>query len=78
MPARKKNADNLKVRVNTVISGEPARILVELKRRGIVLSNTDALVHGLLALRNEVLKRDLAIARLRTLEQTGRKSGEET
>jgi len=57
------------VRVNTVISGEPARILLELKSRGIVLSNTDAVAQGLLALDERVLERDLAKARLRALEK---------
>lgn len=69
---------NTMVRVNTTVSGEPARILLELKARGIVLSNTDALKQGLIALYEKVLERDLAIARLRTLEQTMRRSGEET
>lgn len=64
-----KDAYKLKVRVNTVISGEPARILLELKSRGIVLSNTDAVAQGLLALDERVLERDLAKARLRALEK---------
>lgn len=69
----------LKVRVNTVVSGEPVRILLDLKRRGIVLSVTDALVQRLLALWEKVLKQDLAMARLRTLHQsTLRRLDEET
>jgi len=72
------NQRKLKVRVNTVLSGEPAIILLELKARGLVLSNTDALVQGLLALRDKVLKRDLEVARLRTIEQTIGRSGEGT
>jgi hypothetical protein len=54
-------------RLNTSIRGEPARIVEELKRRGIVRSNTDAFVQGVYALYKNVVERDLALARLRTL-----------
>ena len=58
-----------KVRINTTISGQPAEILLELKRRGIVTSNTDAVIQALFALHEKVLDRDLRLARLRTLKE---------
>jgi len=61
-----------------MVRGEPARILLELERGDLVLSNTDALVQGLLALREKILRRDFATARLQALEKaTVRKLGEE-
>jgi hypothetical protein len=56
------------VRINTAIKGEPAEILIELKKRGIVTSNSDAVIQGLLALYEKVVQRDLAIARLKNLQ----------
>lgn len=51
-------------RLNCKIKGESAKILYELKRRGIVSSNSDAVIQGLFALHEKVIQRDLAIARL--------------
>lgn len=59
--------ENKRVRINTSIKGEPAEILLELKRRGIATSNTDAIIQGLLALHEKVVQRDLARARLKSL-----------
>jgi len=47
-----------KVRINIKLEGEPAKILLELKKRGLVLSNRDAVVEGILALHEKVLQRD--------------------
>ena len=60
--------DKIHVRINTSIKGEPARILLSLKQRGVIVSNTDAVIQGLLALHERVLKRDLEVAQLRTLK----------
>ena len=56
-----------KVRINTLITGEPAEILLELKQRGIVSSHSDAVIQGILAFHEKVVQRDLARARLRSL-----------
>jgi hypothetical protein len=56
-----------KVRVNTLITGEPAEILLELKQRGIVTSHSDAVIQGLLAFHEKVVQRDLARERLKSL-----------
>ena len=58
-----------KIRINTSISGEPAEILLELKRRGIVTSNTDAVIQALYAFHEKILDRDLRLARLKTLKE---------
>ena len=56
-----------KVRINTLITGEPAEILLELKQRGIVTSHSDAVIQGILAFHEKVVQRDLARARLKSL-----------
>lgn len=57
----KKNSNNKspRIHVNCEVQGEPARVLLELKDRGLVLSNTDAISQGLLALFDRVIERDL-------------------
>lgn len=57
------------MRVNCEISGEPARIFLELKQRGIVSSARDAVVQGLLSLHERVLQRDLQLARLKASQR---------
>jgi hypothetical protein len=64
-----KGADEVKARINTQVEGEPARILLELKQRGLVVSNTDAVIQGILALHEKVLQRDLALARLNLIKE---------
>lgn len=64
---RKPEENAAKVRINCVIRGEGARVLMELKRKGIVSSNREAVVAGLLALYNDIVQRSLREARLRTL-----------
>ena len=50
---------SVKVHVNCEVQGEPAKVLLQLKDRGLVLSNTDAISQGLLALYDRVIERDL-------------------
>jgi len=57
------------VKINTKISGDSAKVLLELKRRGIVTSNTDAIIQGLFALQEKVIQRDLALARLQNTRE---------
>jgi len=54
------------VRLNTDVRGEPAAVLLELKNRGLVRDNTDAITQGLLALYDRVLERDLAKLRVQS------------
>lgn len=57
-----------KVRVNTTITGEPAKILLEIKRRGLATSNTGVIITALKALHEKILEADLKQAQLKTLE----------
>lgn len=52
------------VHIRASIDGEPARILVQLKDRGIIRSYVDGVCQGLLVLWKEVLSRELEEARL--------------
>jgi hypothetical protein len=63
-----------KVHIKCAITGEPAKIFRELKRRGIVSSARDAVVQGLLKLHEVVLQRDLQVAQL----EASRRLSEET
>lgn len=58
-----------RVRINTEIEGEPAKILLELKQRGLVSDNTDAVNQGLLVLYDRTLRRDLARLQLQRLKE---------
>jgi len=63
-----------KVYVKCTLRGEPARIVVELKERGVVRSVREAVVHGLLALYEKTMERDLKRAQVlasRRLEEEG-------
>jgi hypothetical protein len=58
-----------KVSVRCIISGEPARIFLELKRRGLVRSTRDAVVQGLMSLHERIVQRDLKIAQLKASQR---------
>jgi len=58
-------SEKVKVRINCEIEGEPAQFLLDLKRRGLVTSNRDAVVQGLTSLYKNVLERDLQEAKLK-------------
>jgi hypothetical protein len=66
------NPENLassSVRVNCNINGDAARILLELKKRGVIQSNREAVVQGLFTLQEKVMKLDLEKAKLKTLTE---------
>jgi Arc/MetJ-type ribon-helix-helix transcriptional regulator len=65
-----KNTNNQRVRINTVVMGEPAAWLNEWKRRGLVTSYTDAIVQALRALNEKITEQDLKSAQLRNIERT--------
>ena len=63
-----------KVYVKCTLRGEPARIVVELKERGIVRSVREAVVQGLLTFYEKTMERDLKRAQARAsrrLEEEG-------
>jgi len=63
------NQEKVKVRINCEITGESARFLLELKRRGLASSNREVVVQALRSLRKEVLERDLQEAKLKASQR---------
>jgi hypothetical protein len=59
-----------KVRINTVITGEPAKWLTEWKRRGLITSYTDGVIQALKALNEKMTEQDLRLIQLRNLKNT--------
>lgn len=57
-----------KVSVNLKLTGEPAKWLTEWKNRGIISSYTDAVLQGLMSLRDKINEQDLKAARLQDTE----------
>ncbi len=65
--ARSEQKEEVKVRINTVLKNEPAEVLLQLKRRGLARSNTDAISQALLVFYEKLLDRDLKVSQLRNL-----------
>jgi len=63
-PSKSRQESNV-VHIRASIEGEPARILLQLKDRGIIRSYVDGVCQGLLALWRDVLKRELEEAQLK-------------
>lgn len=55
-----------KVRINTTISGEPAKWLTEWKERGLIVSNTDAILQAFRILHEHIVEGDIKNAQRRT------------
>lgn len=66
----KKATDDLKIRINTIVMGEPALWLNEWKKRGLVTSYTDAVVQALRTLNEKVTEQDLKSAQLGNIRRT--------
>jgi hypothetical protein len=56
-----------KVRVNAVITGEPAEWLIKWKRRGLITSYTDGIIQALKALNEKMTEQDLKLIQLKNL-----------
>jgi len=59
-----------KIRINTVVIGEPAKWLNEWKRRGIVTSYTDAIIQALRVFNERLTEQDLKSAQLGNIKRT--------
>ena len=70
MPKNRNRKQELKIRINTIITGEPAKWLDEWKRRGLVKSYTDAIVQALRTLKEEVTEQDLKSAQLGNIRRS--------
>jgi hypothetical protein len=62
--------ESQKVHVNVLIFGTPAIFLKEYKRRGLALSNRDAIIQGLAALEERMVNLDLKKSELKNLGGT--------
>lgn len=58
-----------KIRINTVIVGEPAIWLNEWKRRGLVTSYTDAIIQALRVFHEKLTEQDLKSAQLGNMQR---------
>jgi hypothetical protein len=57
-----------RISVNLKLTGEPAEWLTEWKKRGIISGYTDAVLQGLMALRDRINEQDLKAAKLQDME----------
>jgi hypothetical protein len=57
------------VYVKCVLRGEPARIIRELKGRGVACSVREIVVQGLLALEEKTLEREIRVERSKSLRR---------
>lgn len=62
------NSDH-KIRINTVVIGEPAKWLNEWKRRGLVTSYTDAIIQALRTFNEKITEQDLKSAQLGNIQR---------
>jgi hypothetical protein len=62
------NSNGPKIRINTVVIGEPAKWLNEWKRRGLVTSYTDAIIQALRTFNEKVIEQDLKSAQLGNIQ----------
>jgi hypothetical protein len=53
-----------RTRINTIITGEPALWLMEWKQRGLILSNSDAVVQAYRVLQEKITEQDLKSVQL--------------
>jgi len=59
-----------RIRINTVVMGEPAKWLNEWKRRGLVTSYTDAIIQALRVFNERLTEQDLKSAQLGNIKRT--------
>jgi len=59
-----RNEESSNVHIRCQITGDPAKILTELKRRGLARSNVDAISQGLVCLWEKIVTRQLREAQL--------------
>lgn len=64
----KRPIDSQKIRINTVVIGEPAVWLNEWKRRGLVTSYTDAIIQALRVFNEKLTEQDLKSAQLGNMQ----------
>jgi len=63
------NPNDSRIRINTVVIGEPAKWLNEWKRRGLVTSYTDAVIQALRTFNERVIEQDLKLTQLENIRR---------
>lgn len=63
------NPNGERIRINTVVIGEPATWLNEWKRRGLVTSYTDAIIQALRTFNEKITEQDLKSAQLGNIQR---------
>jgi hypothetical protein len=66
---KKATENSERIRINTVVIGEPAKWLNEWKRRGIVTSYTDAVIQALRTFNEKMIEQDLKSAQLGNMQR---------
>jgi hypothetical protein len=64
-----KDEKEQKIRINTIIDGEPAKWLGEWKQRGLITSYTDGILQALKIYNEKQIEQDLKKAQIATLTQ---------
>lgn len=62
-----------KIRLSMTLFGETAKILAELRARGVIRSYSDGVCQGIRLLYEKILEQDLRSARLKVLETSPQK-----
>lgn len=63
------NSNDPRIRINTVVIGEPAKWLNEWKRRGLVTTYTDAIIQALRTFNEKITEQDLKSAQLGNIQR---------
>lgn len=58
-----------RIRINFIVTGDPAKWLAAWKRRGLITSYTDAVIQALRTFNEKVTEQDLKTAHLGNLER---------
>jgi len=65
-----KAKEKARIRINMIVEGEPAKWLIDWRRRGLVTSYTDGVIQAIRALNDKVTEQDLKSAQLGNIKRT--------
>ena len=63
-----KNVESIKVRLSLTLRGDTARILLELRAKGVIRSFADAVNQGIRLLYEKTIEQDIRYAHLKALQ----------
>lgn len=64
-----KSQNEKQVRINMVVTDEPAQWLNEWKRRGLITSYTDGVIQGLRTFNEKIIEQDLKAVQLENIKR---------